>query len=120
MPFYHDGTFPHLFSYLLDRRQHHSKWGLGAHQWAHVSSADLVHWTEYPIALPIDHEWEGSICTGSIDYHDGIYHAYYATRMPDRSEHLATAVSRDGIHFQKILPTPFAEPAAALYPWPEP
>jgi beta-fructofuranosidase len=109
MPFYHDGAF-HLF-YLLDRRQHHSKWGLGAHQWAHVSSTDLVHWTEYPIALPIDHEWEGSICTGSIYYHDGIYHAYYATRMPDRSEHLATAVSRDGIHFQKILPTPFAEPA---------
>jgi beta-fructofuranosidase len=109
MPFYHDGTF-HLF-YLLDRRQHHGKWGLGAHQWAHVSSTDLVHWSQYPIALPIDHEWEGSICTGSIYYHDGVYHAYYATRMPDRSEHLATAVSSDGIHFQKILPTPFAEPA---------
>ncbi len=109
MPFYHDGTF-HLF-FLFDRRQHHSKWGLGAHQWAHISSTDLVHWKRYPIALPIDHEWEGSICTGSIFFHDGVYYAHYATRMPDHSERLGVAVSRDGIHFTKTLPTPFAEPA---------
>ena len=109
MPFYHDGTF-HLF-FLFDRRQHHSKWGLGAHQWAHISSTDLVHWKHYPIALPIDHEWEGSICTGSIFFHDGLYYAHYATRMPDHSERLGVAVSRDGIHFIKTLPTPFAEPA---------
>ena len=109
MPFYHDGTF-HLF-FLFDRRQHHSKWGLGAHQWAHISSPDLVHWTRYPIALPIDHEWEGSICTGSIFFHNGLYYAHYATRMPDHSERLGVAVSRDGIHFTKTMPTPFAEPA---------
>ena len=109
MPFYHDGTF-HLF-FLFDRRQHHSKWGLGAHQWAHISSTDLVHWKHYPIALPIDHEWEGSICTGSIFFHDGLYYAHYATRMPDHSERLGVAVSRDGVHFTKTLPTPFAEPA---------
>ncbi len=110
MPFYHDGTF-HLF-FLLDRRQHHSKWGLGAHQWAHISSPDLVHWTHYPIALGIDHDWEGSICTGSVFFHDGRYYAYYATRMPDRSERLGVAVSEDGIHFRKSIPTPFAEPTA--------
>ena len=110
MPFYHDGTF-HLF-FLFDRRQHHSKWGLGAHQWAHISSTDLVHWTRYPIALPIDHEWEGSICTGSIFFHNGLYYAHYATRMPDHSERLGVAVSRDGIHFIKTVPTPFAEPAS--------
>jgi len=108
MPFFHDGSF-HLF-FLLDRRQHHSKWGLGAHQWAHVSSTDLVHWTHYPIALAIDHEWEGSICTGSVFFHGGRYYAYYATRMPDRSERLAVAMSEDGIHFRKSIPTPFAEP----------
>ena len=109
MPFYHDGTF-HVF-FLFDRRQHHSKWGLGAHQWAHISSTDLVHWRHYPIALPIDHEWEGSICTGSVFFHDGLYYAHYATRMPDHSERLGVAVSHDGIHFNKTLPTPFAEPA---------
>ena len=109
MPFYHDGTF-HLF-FLLDRRQHHSKWGLGAHQWAHISSTDLVHWTHYPIALPIEHEWEGSICTGSVIFNRGRYYAHYATRMPDRSERLGVAESEDGVHFKKVIPTPFAEPS---------
>jgi len=110
MPFYHDGTF-HLY-FLLDRRQHHSKWGLGAHQWGHVSTTDLVHWTHYPVALPIEHDWEGSICTGSVFFHDGHYYAHYATRMPDRSERLGVAESEDGIHFRKTIPTPFAEPTS--------
>jgi len=108
MPFFHDGTL-HLF-FLLDRRQHRSKWGLGAHQWGHISSTDLVHWKRYPPALTIDHEWEGSICTGSVFFDNGRYYAFYATRMPDRSERLGMAESQDGIHFAKILPTPFSEP----------
>ncbi len=110
MPFFHNGTF-HLF-FLLDRRQHHSKWGLGAHQWGHISSTDLVHWTQYPPALTIDHEWEASICTGSVFFHNGRYYAFYATRMPDRSEHLAMAESDDAIHFRKLQPNPFTDPTA--------
>jgi beta-fructofuranosidase len=110
MPFYHDGTF-HLF-YLIDRRHHHSKWGLGAHQWAHISTTDLVHWTTYPTALPISHQWEGSICTGSVFFHDGTYYAFYATRMPDRKEHLNFASGTDGIHFTKVEPSAFSDPQA--------
>jgi beta-fructofuranosidase len=109
MPFYHNGTF-HLF-FLFDRRQHHSKWRLGAHQWAHISSTDLIHWKHYPLALSIEHEWEGSICTGSVFFHNGRYFAYYATRLPDRSERLGVAESADGISFSKAIPTPFAEPS---------
>lgn len=100
MPYAHDGTF-HLF-YLFDRRGHKSKWGLGAHQWAHAASEDLVHWTEYPIAIGIDDEKEGSICTGSVIFHEGRYYAYYAVRMCDGSPaQLTAAVSEDGIHFVK-------------------
>lgn len=108
MPFYHDGIF-HLY-YLIDRRHHHSKWGLGAHQWAHLASSDLLHWTSYPPALSISEQWEGSICTGSVFYDKGTYYAFYATRMPDRKEHLALALSRDGIRFEKVLPSPFRGP----------
>ena len=36
MPFYHDGVF--RLYYLFDRRHHTSKWGMGAHQFAHISS----------------------------------------------------------------------------------
>ena len=107
-PFYHDGVFH--FYYLLDRRNHRSKFHLGAHQWAHASSSDLTHWVHHPVAIPITDEREGSICTGSVLYHDGTWYGFYATRMLDRSEHLSIATSSDGIHFEKMLPNPVASP----------
>jgi beta-fructofuranosidase len=110
MPFFHDGRF-HVY-YLFDRRHHGSKWGLGAHQWAHISSTDLRQWEQHPMALSITEEWEASICTGSVFHEDGVWYAFYATRMPDRSERLGMATSRDGILFEKQVPTPFAEPVS--------
>jgi len=110
MPLMANGRF-HVF-YLFDRRHHKSKWGLGAHQWAHVSSADLVHWQHHPIALPISDESEGSICTGSVFFDGAQFRAFYATRKQDRSEQLGLALSEDGVHFRKLLPTPFREPAS--------
>ncbi len=109
MPFYHEGVF-HLF-YLLDEGHHSALGGLGAHQWAHASTTDLIHWEHHPLAVPITHGHEGSMCTGSVFYHDGVFRAYYATRMvADRSEHLSMAASDDGIHFEKTEPNPFASP----------
>ncbi len=108
MPFFHEGVF-HIF-FLRDRRHHGSKWGLGAHEWWHVSSIDLAHWKEEPPALRVTDESEGSICTGSVFFHDRRYYAFYATRALDRSERLGIAASSDGMHFEKLLPTPFAEP----------
>lgn len=108
MPMFDGETF-HVY-FLFDRRHHKSKWGLGAHQWAHVASTDLIHWKQYPMALGITDESEGSICTGSVFCNNGKYYAFYATRKADRSEQLGVAISDDGIHFTKVLPTPFAEP----------
>ena len=116
MPFFHDGRF-HLF-YLFDRRSHKSKWSLGAHQWAHASTTDLIHWEHHPMAIPITGQWEGSICTGSAFYHDGNYYGFYATRKPDRTQHLGLAVSADGIHFEKTEPNPFASPVPPYRPGP--
>src|SRR6202000_2741889 len=61
-------------------------------------------------ALSITDEAEGSICTGSVFADRGKYYAFYAVRKPDRSEQLGMALSDDGIHFTKVLPTPFLEP----------
>jgi hypothetical protein len=108
MPFFRDGIL-HLF-YLLDENHHHSKGGLGAHQWAHASTTDLSHWQHHPLAIPITGEHECSICTGSVFFHEGVYRAYYATRLSDWSEHLSLAVSTDGVHFTKTEPNPFASP----------
>jgi hypothetical protein len=103
MPFFHAGRF-HLF-YLFDRNHGLSKWGLGAHQWAHASTTDLVHWEHHPLAIAITQESEGSICTGSVFFHAGIYHAYYSVRMADLSASpLCVATSEDGIHFTKLPP----------------
>ncbi len=103
MPFFHDGRF-HLF-YLFDRRHHRSKWGLGAHQWAHASTTDLRQWEHHPLAVAITDPIEGSICTGSTFFHEGTYYAFYAIRMSDGSAaQLCAATSRDGIHFTKQPP----------------
>ena len=116
MPFYHEGRF-HLF-YLIDRHGHGSKWGLGAHQWAHVSSSDLVQWTHHPLAIPITDQAEGSICTGAAFAHDGFIHAFYAVRASDGSPARLTASrSKDGIHFEKsdwstALTDPYSGPPA--------
>jgi beta-fructofuranosidase len=105
MPFAHDGVF-HLF-YLLDENHHQGRGGLGGHQWAHASTTDLIHWQHHPLALPIQEDWEGSICTGSVIFAGGYYHAFYATRKPDFTQHLSHAISQDGITFEKCSPNPF-------------
>lgn len=114
MPFFHEGTF-HLF-YLLDQGHHQGMGGLGGHQWAHASTRDLVHWEHHPLALPISADWEGSICTGSVIYHAGVYHAFYAIRKRDYTQHLGHATSTDGIAFEKQEPNPFASPPAEYIP----
>jgi len=114
MPFWHDGVF-HLY-YLLDEEHHRARGGLGRHQWAHASTADLVHWEHHPLALPVEHDWEGSICTGSVFWHDGTYHAFYATRYPDYDQRLCVATSSDGITFHKSPTNPFASPQEGYSP----
>ena len=114
MPFHHDGTF-HLF-WLLDEQHHGKGDGLGYHQWAHSSTRDLVHWQDHPLALPIDQEWEVSICTGSVFWHDGLYYAFYATRMRNRDQHVCVATSEDCLHFDKSPRNPIASPPAGYSP----
>ncbi len=100
MPFHHRGRF-HLF-YLHNRRSHMSRWGLGGHQWAHVSTTDLRRWDRHPLAVPLTREDEGSICTGSVFFHDGIHRAFYAVRTVDRSASpICASTSTDCVHFEK-------------------
>lgn len=115
MPFFHDGTF-HLF-YLLDEGHHRLQGGLGGHQWAHATTADLIRWTHHPLAISITEEWEASICTGSVFFYEGTFYAFYATRMPDWTQHLGLATSQDGIRFQKTKPNPFASPPKGYSPY---
>ena len=101
-----DGNRFHLF-WLFDRRQHRSKWGLGAHQYAHASTEDLVSWQHHEMAVPITEQWEGSMCTGNVLYHEGRYHACYYVRPTGITGHhpggFAMATSEDGLRFDKSM-----------------
>ncbi len=104
-----DGEF-HLF-YLYDRLHHGAKWGLGAHQYGHFSSTDLKHWTHYPLAVPIQRQWECAMGTGNVIYNanDRKWYAFYTdcgsriqfVDKPQRGAWLFRSVSDDGIHFTK-------------------
>ena len=100
MPYTYGGRYHVL--YLKDRHHHHSKWGKGAHQWAHISSADLKHWQIHPMAVEIDDPNEGSICTGSFMAHAGKQYLFYTVRTMDGSPApIRRSVSEDGYHFEK-------------------
>ncbi|MFH0797481.1 MAG: hypothetical protein V2A65_10610 [Candidatus Omnitrophota bacterium] len=114
MPFFHDGTF--RLYYLLDEGHFGAAGGLGGHQWAQASTEDLVHWTHHPLAIPITEEREGSICTGSVFFHDGMYYGFYATRRRDLKQHISLAKSKNGIHFTKTSPNPLVSPPPGYNP----
>ena len=116
MPF-SDGERFHIF-WLYDRHHHRSKWGLGAHQWAHASSEDLIHWDEHPMAVAITDPLEGSICTGSVIHAADGYRAWYTVRMSDQSPaRVSCAVSKDNSAYRKtgeyfVLPERYHRPSA--------
>lgn len=100
MPYRRDDEYHVL--YLKDRRHHGSKWGLGAHQWSHISTRDFKSWSVHPMAVPISESWEGSICTGSWIRNEETEYLFYTVR---RGRGLPAPIcrskSRDGYHFEK-------------------
>lgn len=98
---YTDGERYHVL-YLKDRHHHCSKWGLGAHQWEHISTGDFKEWQIHPMAVGIDEPEEASICTGSWIRHGGRHYLYYTIRTCDGSPaSICRSISEDGYHFSK-------------------
>lgn len=95
----------HVF-YLYDRRHHGSGNWTGRHQFAHLTSDDLVRWQEEPMAVPIT-EWYESVGTGTAFEYEGKYCLAYGLHtdrlskdksLPDGGYY---AESEDGVHFRK-------------------
>ena len=100
MPYTRDGEYHVL--YLKDRHHHRSKWGLGAHQWDHISTKDFKTWSIHPMAVPITEPWEGSICTGSWIKNGEVEYLFYTVRRgKGLSAPICRSVSHDGYHFVK-------------------
>ncbi len=78
---YFNGRY-HIF-YLFDRRGHQSKFGNGGHYFEHLSTPDLVNWTEHEAAVPIDKQWE-TLGTGTPFVNDGelcLSYGLHTTRL---------------------------------------
>ena len=100
MPYVKDNTYHVL--YLKDRHHHKSKWGMGAHQWEHISTKDFKTWEIHPIAVPITSQEECSICTGSHIQGKDCEHLYYTVRRANGLPALIKrSISSDGYHFTK-------------------
>lgn len=100
MPYIRDGEYHVL--YLKDRHHHGSKWGMGAHQWEHISTKDFKTWSVHPMAVPITDKEEGSICTGSwIRKGENEYLYYTVRRAGGLPALISRSVSNDGYHFEK-------------------
>lgn len=100
MPYVNDGRYHVL--YLKDRHHHKSKWGMGAHQWEHISTSDFKSWQVHPMAVPITNSEEASICTGSfINGGDKQYLYYTIRRGKGLPAIVARSASYDGYHFEK-------------------
>ena len=100
MPYVRDDEYHVL--YLKDRHHHGSKWGMGAHQWEHISTKDFKVWHVHPMAVAITHKDEGSICTGSwIRRADTEYLFYTVRRARGLPAIIGRSVSSDGYHFEK-------------------
>ncbi len=88
--------------YLKDRRHHGSKWGLGAHQWEHISTKNFKSWNIHPMAVSITDSAEGSICTGSWIREGEKEYLYYTVRMGGGiAAPIRRSISCDGYHFEK-------------------
>ena len=100
MPYTRDGEYHVL--YLKDRHHHGSKWGLGAHQWEHISTSDFKKWSIHPMAVPITDPTEGSICTGSWIRNGATEYLYYTVRRGRGiPAPICRSISDDGYHFKK-------------------
>lgn len=100
MPYVRNGEYHVL--YLKDRHHHRSKWGMGAHQWEHISTKDFKSWQIHPMAVSITSKEEASICTGSwISLGSKEYLYYTVRRSHGLPAIIARSISCDGYHFEK-------------------
>jgi beta-fructofuranosidase len=79
--------------------------------WGHMTSPDLLHWTEMPVALTPELPYESKGCwSGSVIEHEGKLTLIY-TGVDEVKAGISLAFSVDGINFTKyagnpVIPSP--------------
>ena len=85
---------------------HDTRWG--PMHWGHAVSEDLIHWEELDIALYPDMPYEnaGGCFSGSAVVKDGQLYLFYTSVSKELGQTQSCAVSRDGLHFEKLAQNP--------------
>lgn len=96
------GRYHAFFQY----NPHAAVWG--PMHWGHAVSKDLVHWEELPTALCPDMPYEdnGGCFSGSAIEKDGNLYLMYTSVSKKLGQTQSMAVSRDGVHFEKLPENP--------------
>ncbi|WP_368497732.1 family 43 glycosylhydrolase [Herbiconiux sp. A18JL235] len=111
IPFWHDGTY-HLFILTPPASTLHYPERLLT-TWRHITSTDLIDWTELPPAIAPGDPAEadgGGIWTGSVIEADGLFHIFYTAHASDSLQAICHATSPDGITWEKDPANPISRP----------
>jgi len=89
--------------------------------WEHISSRDLVHWLEWPTALPAgapgepdaDGAWTGSVVEREGAFH--IFYTGYSKRRDPMPQTICHATSSDLAHWRKDAANPILLPDERWY-----
>jgi beta-fructofuranosidase len=74
--------------------------------WGHVTSPDLLQWTELPVAIWPERGYDSEGCwSGSVIEHDGKLALIY-TAVDGKKARICAAFSEDGVHFEKYKRNP--------------
>lgn len=108
---YYGGQYHVFYQY----HPYSAQWG--PMHWGHVTSTDLVHWKDEPVAIAPDRSYDANGCfSGSAIEKDGKLYIMYTGHVDlpadqrknniDKVENQCLAVSSDGIHFDKVEGNP--------------
>lgn len=94
---YYNGK-AHLF---FQHYPHKAEWG--TMHWGHFTTQDFVHWTQLPIALVPDRDYEAicGCCSGSAIEKDGALYLMYTAAQPDLQRQCLAKSTDGGITFVK-------------------
>lgn len=115
MPLWHDGIYHIYYTKRFPAPSDDERDVIG---WGHISSPDLLHWTEHPD--PFVHGTSDTpFNTGCVYYGKGRFHAFFAGRDESGGHIMLRAESTDGICFGKSTvalpaPPPPYRPASAF------
>lgn len=103
---YFDGSYHVFYQHAPDFEQ---PWKQPMH-WGHAVTRDFISWTELPVALYPDSEYDSHGCwSGTAIVKDDTLYLFYASVAEGKKQTVSVAYSTDGVHFEKYAGNPIID-----------